>query len=99
MEAEANYGAGQLLFLARRFVIEASSASPSIALVRLLKERFGNTITPTLWRYVEQVHPDLPMVGLVTGHPHRSVARLTLIRPNPVGIAYSPQILRSALAT
>jgi hypothetical protein len=60
------------LFLARRFVIEASSALPSIALVRLLKERFGNTITPTLWRYVEQVRPDLPMVGLVTGHSHRS---------------------------
>jgi hypothetical protein len=72
MEAEANYAAGQLLFLASQFVIEASSSSPSLELVRQLKERFGNTITSILWRYVEQVRPDLPMVGLVTGHPHPS---------------------------
>jgi hypothetical protein len=72
MEAEANYAAGQLLFLASRFVAEAGGSSPSLEIVRQLKDRFGNTITSTLWHYVEQVRPDLPMVGLVKGHPHRS---------------------------
>jgi Zn-dependent peptidase ImmA (M78 family) len=72
MEAEANYAAGQILFMAERFVEEASASAPTLAMVRELNGRFGNTITSTLWRYVEQVRPELPMVGLVTGHPHQS---------------------------
>jgi len=72
MEAEANYAAGQILFMAGRFVEEAGGSAPTLGLVRALKGRFGNTITSTLWRYIEQVRPDLPMVGLVTGHPHAS---------------------------
>jgi Zn-dependent peptidase ImmA (M78 family) len=72
MEAEANYAAGQILFMAERFVEEAGASAPTLAMVRELNGRFGNTITSTLWRYVEQVRPDLPMVGLVTGHPHQS---------------------------
>jgi hypothetical protein len=70
MEAEANYAAGQILFLAGRFVAEAGASAPALDIVRRLNGSFGNTITSTLWRYVEQVRPDLPMVGLVTGHPH-----------------------------
>jgi hypothetical protein len=70
MEAEANYAAGQILFMADRFVDEAGDSTLNLAAVLALKGRFGNTITSTLWRYVEQVRPDLPMVGLVTGHPH-----------------------------
>jgi hypothetical protein len=31
---------------------------------------FGNTVTSTLWRFVEQAHGDRPMVALVAGHPH-----------------------------
>lgn len=72
MEAEANYAAGQILFMAERFVEEAGASAPTLAMVRELNGKFGNTITSTLWRYVEQVRPDLPMVGLVTGHPHQS---------------------------
>jgi Zn-dependent peptidase ImmA (M78 family) len=72
MEAEANYAAGQILFMAGRFIEEAGASAPTLAMVRELNGRFGNTITSTLWRYVEQVRPDLPMVGLVTGHPHQS---------------------------
>jgi hypothetical protein len=71
MEAEANYAAGQVLFMGDRFVEEAGASAPSIEMIRALNGRFGNTITSTLWRYVEQVRPDLPMVGLVTGHPHQ----------------------------
>ncbi len=70
MEAEANYGAGQLLFLAHRFAMEATDSIPSLSLVRSLSKGFGNTMTSTLWRFVEQAHGGRPIVALVTGHPH-----------------------------
>lgn len=71
MEAEANYAAGQLLFLAGRFADEARSEAPTLALVRRLSSAYGNTITSTLWRLTEQAHGARPMVALVSGHPHR----------------------------
>ena len=70
MEAEANYAAGQLLFLASRFRLEATASTPSLDLVRALSKSFGNTVTSTLWRFAEHGHGDRPMVALVTGHPH-----------------------------
>ncbi|MFN5039440.1 MAG: ImmA/IrrE family metallo-endopeptidase [Bradyrhizobium sp.] len=70
MEAEANYAAGQLLFLADRFRSEACDSEPSLRHVRDLSERFGNTMTSTLWRFIEQGHNGRPMVALVTRHPH-----------------------------
>jgi len=70
LEGEANYGAGQLLFLRDRFVEEARSSPISLNAVKALKERFGNTMTTTLWRYVESVFPDRAMVGVVSVHPH-----------------------------
>jgi Zn-dependent peptidase ImmA (M78 family) len=70
MEAEANYAAGQLLFLGGRFIEEARSIEASLSEVLAMAKRFGNTMTSTLWRFTEQVHHDRPMVALVTGHPH-----------------------------
>ena len=70
IEAEANYAAGQMLFLAERFKAEARSSAPSLELVRKLSHNFRNTVTSTLWRFVEQAHGGLPMVAMVTGHPH-----------------------------
>lgn len=70
MEAEANYAAGQLLFLGGRFVEEACSLPPSLSEIRAMAKRFGNTMTSTLWRFAEQAHQGRPMVALVTGHPH-----------------------------
>jgi hypothetical protein len=70
LEGEANYGAGQLLFLRNRFVDEARSSAISFDNVKTLKERYGNTMTTTLWRYVESVFPDRPMLGVVSVHPH-----------------------------
>lgn len=72
MEAEANYAGGQLLFLGERFASEAIDSPPSINLIRQLSSGFGNTITSTLWRFVEQAHGGRPMVAAVTGHPHPS---------------------------
>lgn len=66
LESEANYTAGQLLFMLDRFTSEALDVGTSLKSVRQLSKRFGNTITSTLWRFVEEVHHDLPLVGIVT---------------------------------
>ena len=70
LEGEANYGAGQLLFFRNRFVEEARDSTVGFDAVRELKKRYGNTLTTTLWRYVESVLPERPMFGVVSVHPH-----------------------------
>ena len=72
LEGEANYAAGQLLFLQGRFSEEANDLPTTLESVRQLHKTFGNTMTSTLWRFVEDAHPDLPMVGIVSRHPHRA---------------------------
>lgn len=72
VEAEANFAAGRLLFLRDRFSDEANSLEPSIATIRELKETFGNTLSTTLYRFVESVGDNLPIVGMITCHPHPS---------------------------
>jgi hypothetical protein len=69
-EAEANFGAGRLLFLRDRFVIEARDMPISLASIEKLRTGFGNTISSTLWRFVEAVGVDRPVVGMITCHPH-----------------------------
>ncbi len=69
IENEANFAAGQLLFFQQAFVREARDLAPSIEAINTLKRRYGNTITTTLWRFVEQ--SDEPMVGGISSHPHR----------------------------
>jgi hypothetical protein len=83
MEAEANYAAGQMLFLAGRFVAEAVSSGPSLAFVKSLSKGFGNTMTSTLWRFVEQGHGGRPIVALVTGHPHPARRKIDFDPANP----------------
>lgn len=83
MEAEANFAAGQLLFLSDRFVAEASSSAPSLELVKGLSKSFGNTMTSTLWRFVEQAHGGRPIVALVTGHPHPARRKVDFDVANP----------------
>lgn len=69
LEAEANYGSGQLLFLRKRFVDEAHDLPCNLATVKRLARTFGNTITMTLWRVVEEAHDGRPMFGIVSVHP------------------------------
>tara|TARA_A100001391_G_scaffold199723_1_gene183211 strand:+ start:2233 stop:2976 length:744 start_codon:yes stop_codon:yes gene_type:complete len=71
MEAEANFAAGQLLFLQDRFIAEAKDLNVSLATVKGLKTGFGNTYSSTLWRYVENFGADEPMVGVISKHPKR----------------------------
>jgi hypothetical protein len=69
LEAEANYGAGQLLFLQNRFVEEARGLPQEMKSVRMLSEKFGNTITMTLWRLIEEAHNDHCIFGIISAHP------------------------------
>ena len=69
VENEANYAAGQLLFLQDSFVRDARDLVPSISGVLNLKKRYENTITTTLWRFVEQ--SDQPLIGGISHHPLR----------------------------
>lgn len=70
IEAEANYGAGRLLFLQERFN-EIAVASPiSFELVKAISHQFKNTMTSTLWRLIEAA--DFPALGAVTQHPRRT---------------------------
>jgi len=69
IEAEANYGAGRLLFPIEPFSELRRSSQISLARVREIAKHFGNTITSTLWRCVEAA--ETPSFGVIGGHPHR----------------------------
>lgn len=68
-EAEANFGASELLFLGGRFESEIKDRDLKMSTVRDLSKLFGNSLTATLWRVVELTFPDRPMVGAVTKKP------------------------------
>jgi hypothetical protein len=70
VEAEANYGAGQLLFLRERFASEVLDSAPSVDLVLKLAKSFGNTNASTLWRMIEAAGSERPMLGIMHYHPH-----------------------------
>lgn len=54
IEAEANYGAGRLLFPDEAFTQYRRASAMTLEHVRAIAKHFGNTITSTLWRCVEQ---------------------------------------------
>lgn len=67
IEAEANYGAGRLLFLRDEFRDRMLANPLAFKSVQDLAKVFGNTMTSTLWRVVETL--EIPAVGLVSVHP------------------------------
>ena len=70
LEAEANFAAGQLLFLGDRFKHDAKDLAMSFKSIKALKDTYGNSMTSTLWRYIERMGENRPMVGLISPHPH-----------------------------
>ena len=70
LEAEANYGAGRLLFLNEKFSAEAKDLELSFKSIKLLKKRYENSIISTFWRTVEDRNPLDPVFGMVSIHPH-----------------------------
>lgn len=69
IEAEANYGAGQLLFLLARFATEARDGELSWSRIQALRKRYGNTLTTTFWHMIEERDPGNPVLGLISRHP------------------------------
>jgi len=76
IEAEANFAAGRLLFLRERFVEEALSLAPSLASIKKLHQIYGNTYSTTLYRYVECAGVEVPIMAMISGHPHISMREL-----------------------
>jgi Zn-dependent peptidase ImmA (M78 family) len=79
IENEANFAAGQMLFFQEAFVRDARDLEAGISALTTLKKRYGNTITTTLWRFVEQ--SPQPMVGGISCHPHRQPAEFDPANP------------------
>lgn len=57
-------------FLRDRFDEEARSVEASIMSIKPLKERYGNTLSSTLYRFVESVGQERAVLGVICGHPH-----------------------------
>jgi len=72
IEAEANFSAGRLLFFGPQFSTESKDFHQSFKSVQALKARFGNTLTSTFWRFVEDRDPSQATFGLISAHPHHS---------------------------
>jgi hypothetical protein len=67
IEAQANFGAGRLLFFQDQLRDFMSLSEPNFALVQSIKKHYGNTLTSSLWRMVEAI--DVPALGLVGPPP------------------------------
>lgn len=79
VEAEANYGAGRLLFLQGVFDEFVRSSKPTFDLVQGAKKEFGNSLTTSFWRLVETL--DLPALGVVGKHPHHDRSEIDPAQP------------------
>lgn len=79
VEAEANYGAGRLLFLQGVFDDFVRSSRPTFDLVQGAKKQFGNSLTTSFWRLVETL--DLPALGVVGKHPHHDRSEIDPAQP------------------
>lgn len=76
IEAEANYAAARLLFLQGRFGAEARDCEPGFDTIKMMARRYGNTLTTTFWRSIEDREPDRPVFGMMTAHPrHPEIGR------------------------
>lgn len=67
IEAEANFAAGQLLFLGDRFQNQWLDSKQTFADINRLKKVFNNSMTTTLWRAIECSPTEC--FGLICQHP------------------------------
>ena len=70
MEAEANFGARQLIFLGDRFTSEVRDHALDWKTLQKLSKDYGNTITTTLWQTVHCWDAAAPTFGMIGRHPH-----------------------------
>jgi hypothetical protein len=76
IEEEANYTAARLLFLRGDFQERLRNGVFEFASVRRLARLYGNSITSTLWRAVEEA--ETPAFALVSQHPQEALAERPL---------------------
>lgn len=69
LEAEANFGAGRLIFLQDRFGKEARDLPYDFNSVKALSGRFANSMVSTCWRLVEERDPGRATFGMISVHP------------------------------
>jgi hypothetical protein len=79
VEAEANYGAGWLLFLQGLFDDYVKSSEPGFDVVQGAQKAFGNILTTSFWRLVETL--DIPALGVVGKHPHHDRSEIDVTQP------------------
>lgn len=72
IEAQANFGAGRLLFFQDKLQEFISVAPLNFSLVQAIKTHFGNTMTSSLWRMVEVLH--IPALGVIGPPPWNAAA-------------------------
>lgn len=72
IEAEANYGAGRLIFLGDQFTTDAKDCAPNFKSIKKLQAHYGNTLTSTFWRFIEERDPDVAAFGMISQHPHHN---------------------------
>lgn len=85
MEAEANFGARQLIFMGEQFRKEALDCTFDWKTVEAMKKRYGNTLTTTLWQMVCERDPAQPVFGMISRHPyHATIGK----RANGEDVAY-----------
>ncbi|XHC09215.1 hypothetical protein ABWH98_16925 [Labrenzia sp. ac12] len=70
MEAEANYGGRRLIFMGDQFQREALDCCFDWQTIAKFKDRYGNTLTTTLWQMVCERDPEHPAFGLISRHPY-----------------------------
>lgn len=71
IEAEANFGAGRLLFLQDEFVSRLADLPVDFKTIETLRKEFGNTLTTTMWRVIE--HQTVPAIAIISVHPKHKV--------------------------
>lgn len=91
IEAEANYGAGRLLFPGSSFNAQRRSGVLSLSLVRNIAAEFGNTITSTLWRCVE--HHEEPAFAMVSAHPRAAGSPEVLVEHFIRSVSFSERFV------
>lgn len=70
IEAEANYGGRRLIFMGKKFQEDARSLEFNWKTIEVLKRRFGNTLTTTLWQMICEREPSHPAFGMISRHPY-----------------------------
>jgi hypothetical protein len=77
IEAEANFAAGQLLFLGSDFVDRWSSTVQDLGAVQSLQRIYQNSLTTTMWKAIECT--EVPAFGLICQHPRYVDQTLPLV--------------------